>query len=621
MGQTAIIWDSKENPPDQCLVFRWSGYDKIGSDFFLLRLLEEYSDELRRQLLGLLQGFAADFHSTLSLALEFTENARVLVWMSLLVEKGTAKFPGFLAASRLLAFEKALLQIQDVVAIRYVGPQTVVAESLRQLCERQQLHFIWDRNRADHGESMFRKIWLRLPHPVKGGVSLLRYLGKHWCLRKSTRPDWFDSPDSVFLFSYFIHLDRKSCEAGNFYSNHWEILPEMLRKDRKPLNWMHLFLPNPAVPDAQTGIRWLRRFNKDTNIQGAHAFLDSFLDWRVIRNALHDWLKILFRWSCVQKQTENLIREYPKGWLWPVLREGLQDSMIGQAGIQNLLWIHLFDRAMAEIPHQRLGLYLLENQGWERAFIHAWRKHGHGRLVGVAHATVRYWDLRYFDGPYSNGEELLEELPRPDCIAVNGLAAWKTLADAGQPMDRYVPVEALRYIYLNSYKGVTPPKNDAGHPNRRERLLVLGDIQQETTHRMLVEVERAYPELETHYEIWIKPHPANPVILDDYPHLRASLKNKPLAELFPDADIVLASTYTSAALDALCAGLPVIGFLDPCDFNFSPLRGSKWMNFISSASELIVAIQSIAIGNRIFDNPEEFFWLDLELPRWRKVLC
>ena len=52
---------------------------------------------------------------------------------------------------------------------------------------------------------------------------------------------------------------------------------------------------------------------------------------------------------------------------------------------------------MASLPRQRLGLYLCENQGWERIFIRAWRKHGHGKLIGVAHSTIGYWDMRYFD--------------------------------------------------------------------------------------------------------------------------------------------------------------------------------------------------------------------------------
>ena len=73
--------------------------------------------------------------------------------------------------------------------------------------------------------------------------------------------------------------------------------------------------------------------------------------------------------------------------------------MRGSAAVINLLWIELFDQALRDAPRQDKGFYLCENQGWERAFIHAWRKHGHGELIAVPHATVRFWDLRYFADP------------------------------------------------------------------------------------------------------------------------------------------------------------------------------------------------------------------------------
>ncbi len=58
--------------------------------------------------------------------------------------------------------------------------------------------------------------------------------------------------------------------------------------------------------------------------------------------------------------------------------------------MSNCLNVTLFDGALAAMPRQRQGLYLFENQAWEKALLRAWRRHGHGEIIGVQHATVPY---------------------------------------------------------------------------------------------------------------------------------------------------------------------------------------------------------------------------------------
>ena len=135
------------------------------------------------------------------------------------------------------------------------------------------------------------------------------------------------------------------------------------------------------------------------------------------------------------------------------------------------------------------------------------------------------------------------------------------------------------------------------------------------TYRKLSIIEKAYPYLEEMYEIKVKPHPGNPVNLTNYPLLTAQLTDKPISELFPSVDITLASVHTSAALDAFCAGIPVINYLDPYDINFSNLRGIKGVEFISIAEELFQALERIKSRNCKSENPENFFWLEPDLPR------
>src|SRR3990172_153193 len=122
--------------------------------------------------------------------------------------------------------------------------------------------------------------------------------------------------------------------------------------------------------------------------------------------------------------------------------------MQGPVAISNLLWIELFDVALRDLPHQKKGLYLCENQAWERAFIHAWRKYGHGQLIAVAHSTVRFWDLRYFIDPRTPRSQDPYPMPQADLMALNGKAARDAYLSVDRPKETIVECEALRYGYV-----------------------------------------------------------------------------------------------------------------------------------------------------------------------------
>ena len=92
-------------------------------------------------------------------------------------------------------------------------------------------------------------------------------------------------------------------------------------------------------------------------------------------------------------------------------------------------------------------------------------------------------------------------------------------------------------------------------------------------------------------------------------------------ELFPEVSVVLASVFTSASLDAFCAGLPVINYLDPSNFNFSPLRGHPNASFASTSEEIQALLQDEEwLSTPSGANPADFFWLDEDLPRWQQLI-
>jgi surface carbohydrate biosynthesis protein (TIGR04326 family) len=210
------------------------------------------------------------------------------------------------------------------------------------------------------------------------------------------------------------------------------------------------------------------------------------------------------------------------------------------------------------------------------------------------------------------------DLPRPDALAVNGPAAWLNLQKTGHPMQRCVQVEALRYLYLNELFHNSEKKGVTSQVDKRY-LLILGDIKKETTHRMILLLEHVYEKIDINYEIWIKPHPHNQIELGKYPKLEAKCTDLTLLELFQLTHVALASVFTSAALDAFCCGIPVINYLDPDDINLSNLRGIKSTRFVSTENALFQALEQIESGEFKTGKPEDFFWLEPELPKWREL--
>jgi surface carbohydrate biosynthesis protein (TIGR04326 family) len=84
------------------------------------------------------------------------------------------------------------------------------------------------------------------------------------------------------------------------------------------------------------------------------------------------------------------------------------------------------------------------------------------------------------------------------------------------------------------------------------------------------------------------------------------------------SDIVYSSSTTSGAVDAYCAGLPVIILNDGKVLNQSPLRGCKDVHFSSNAKDLADKINSASVVRS--QDKNDYFYLDSDLTKWSKWL-
>jgi len=626
-----LIWDGDGEPPQSAgSILCWRSYTNEGRIRSIPHYLESHADRLRSKYLA----FIHDLGERRIAGRRIVEHLELmegfsLWWMTQLAEKSPFKSRRIYGCLRLLALEELLLE-SSASTVTLASEDDILAQGIGRLCENLKLGFRLETTRKRAHRSALRRLYEALPSPLKGLISLRHYIAR-WRLRRTRNPSWFSGNNSVFFCSYFIHLEPALCARGQFFSRHWESLPRMLHERGIKTNWIQLFILSAAVPNLTTGLDWLHRFNGDAANQGCHSFLDGYFSLSIVFRALKTWLRLnVLSWKL--RHIESVFDVAQSAvWLWPLLQEDWHASLTGPTAVANCLALELFDDALANMPHQRTGFYLYENQAWEKALLHAWRKHGHGKLIGVQHSTAPFWHLYNFDDPRSRDPSRGRAVPSPDLFAVNGVAARNAFLGTGYPADKLVDTEALRYLNLlpllakhagsAHVRGEELPGDASLGAARPTRVLILGDMIPDSTHGFLLLVSRALKALPEGYELTFKPHPGHAVNLSEYPDLIALETTESLHKILDRYDVAIAANSTSASLDAFVAGLRVIIELSGNDLNLSPLRGQPGVCFVSTPQELVAALCALRDGS--MPPPEDlgdFFYLDTALPRWKALL-
>ena len=617
--QTLMLWDSSaELPGHDGLVYRWNGYAEKDSVHSLLQYVETHRKRLRHKYLAWIHDLGESRIDGKRLIDHLTfEDGLSYWWMTLLVEKSPYKSP-ITDAIRLLAMEEIIIQ-QKPRKLRLVSANRWLHEAISALCQRLKINYEWERVAVESRRLMSpMDVYRTLPQLLQAAISLARHTWGRWPLRCTQKSSWFSSDQSLFLCSYFDNIDPKVAEDGYFYSYYWTELHALLNRIGCQRNWLQLFIPCTSISTPHAAMSRIQNFNQTGKNHDFHAFLDAYLSWHIILRVLKRWLQLtVIAWR-LRGIKHAFYPQNSQFSLWPLMRENWKASMYGPAAINNLLSIELLDVALCDIPHQKKGLYLCENQAWERALIHAWRKHGHGQLIAVVHSTVRFWDLRYFTDSRTIRSLGAHPMPQADRIALNGRAAVDAFLCMAYPKEAIVECEALRYGYLSRLKADCRSKHER---DPKKKVLVLGDIMPAATARLLELLEASIPHCSDTMTYDVKAHPNCPVSAADFPSLNFETVTDPLGMILQNYDIAYASNGTSAAVDAYFFGLPVVVMLDEMELNISPLRGQADVCFVNTPEELAKALQTAHqnLGRKAVSN--DFFFLDPELPRWSHLIA
>lgn len=598
---TVTLVEGVDRPAVAGIVYRWDGYDEAGGVRSLLRCAESNADSLRARLLSWAHD-AGQFRVGGKRIVEHLsfEAGFSYWWMTPIAERDLYGFPTS-DLIRLLALSD-ILEERRPACFRLVSARPELDACCRDLASRLGIAYHWNRV---PGRSAWRRQGgvTRWPANVaQAARALIRQFRVHRRLRRGPRTGWHADPTATALCGYFANVDANAAAEGHFRSFYWGGLPVLLRESGRSINWIH----HNAASDADRAMAWATEFNRRPDREGFHAFADSFVTGRVVLRVIARMCRLW--WIAMRlRGVEPAFR--PAGSavsFWPLLREHWYRSMIGADAVTNLIALETYDAAMAAVPPQSLGLYLCENYGWERAFIRAWRRHGHGELLAVVHTTVRYWDLRYHTDPRSLETSGSHPLPQPDRICINGPGAHGMFGAASPSSE----VETLRV------EG-SPPRRPGAVA--RVRLLALGDFLPAYTTTMLRLLAAAHPAVAGSVDVDVKPHPVSAIDLAAFPQLPARIIDGRLHDLLEHYDVVFASSSTSAAVEAWTAGLQVIVALDDRQLNLSPLRGRRGVTFVSSVEELALALSAEPTISG--DQARAYFHVDSRLPRWRALIA
>lgn len=606
------VWDLEDPPAASdtlTVLWRHSAEGQDTTRISIVAEVESQADELRRRYLAWIHdlsqapvgGKRVVDHLKLRPGLSYW-------WMSAPAQKfNLAGDNGIDDTLKLLALESVLGR-QRPGTLQLHTENAGLARGLELLCQAFSIDFVWIRpNVAAH-----RRMLDRLPSRIRAVVYLIWYSARTLRCTAKGRPA--SIPGQILFMDILVHLEQNARKAGQFQSNYWTALVGRMKAWGLASTWGHLYFRHDVLQTPADASALIESFNQTARSSESHFLLETYFGACVFLAALKDYLYL--------GQAASRFRSFTPPPLansrlnpWPLHEAAWEDSLTGREAMLNCLRLALSEKAMRSLPRQQLGVYIAENQPWELAFIHAWRAAGHGKLIGVPHTTVRFWDLRYHYDKRTHADDSVGlSLPQPDVLATNGPLARASLMAGGYPENRLRDVEALRFLHLQT---AGQDFHSARDKEQSLCILVCGDFHAGTNARLLAWLHRALNDLPPHARFIIKPHPAFPLNASDFPASRFSISSRPIPELLPECNVVFTSNTTSAAVDAFCAGVPVVQMMDGRGFDASPLRGLEGIQSVLSPDHLAQALLEARAPLR---GAENLFNFDPEFQGWRRVL-
>ena len=609
-----LIWDGEPSGcPDGARVLLWQGAAAAPGRPGIIQYLECHADAVRARYLAWTHELGELQILGRKLRDRFRTGDDASLWMqSLFFEQSTWKQVSLQAMLKLIALEQ-LLDAERPVSVELDSADGALSATVMRLCRSRGISFRSRRLRAKRTAGL-RAFLRQLPKPLLAVVALVHFarIGRALGVCRIREGQGTARAPRVLICGPLFNFSLDPDTSDAFKSMFWGSLPAALAENGYRVAWLHYFYAHDKVPDVRAGRKAIARINGAPHGNGAHGFVEAYAGTLIMAKVAWRWLRIAAESLVVGAALSFASMRHGPAIYWPLISDDWARAFRGWNCVENLFYAECFRRALAMLPRQDECIFLMENQGWERALVRAWRAHDHGRITAVPHSTIRYWDLRYHCDPRRYGQDYRHCMPRADVVALNGAAARREYLSTCARREALADCEALRYLHLQPSAVPAAPRA----ARRTRTILIVGDYTMPRTEAMLRLIEGVHRQSAAPLEVWLKLHPS----CSQTPQFsfQLSVVTAPVAQLAPLADLVFASNTTSAAVDAYVSGAHVVVHDDGSGPNFSPLRNVPGVRFIATAEQLLTTLDELPEDTQARSAAQVFFTIDRALPRWRR---
>ena len=453
----------------------------------LFKYIDENSNFLKKQYIEIVFNISKLKINNLELRNILNHNGHSLWEMSLINEKNIYKTNSVFKTIKYLALKKILIEnINKDIRISFLE------KDLQNILKKEFIDKKLIFNNSNYSfREKFRNILFQ--NLLLNYIYFLYFFLKNCNFSKKIKIDF--SKKKFFIFSYFTHYDSKKFVNKIFYPKQWAHLWKMIYNDT---NFVQLFIPNKKFKF----FFQIKNFLKDKKFENLKSknFINEYITFKYLNRVRKDLKN--FKTRVNYYKIENLFKnnkEYE--FFYKINKELFVSSFSGYTFLQNLLWINVFDDILSTSPQHSFGIFLYENQPWEKALITSWKKFNHGQLIGYSHTTINFWHLNYFNCPNYNISDHFEKF-NPDIIAVSSEISKNFLIEQSINPKKITEVEALRYTWILDKINRNKEK--------KKRILFLGDYKN-TINEKLINIlnESKFDLNKSGFDITFKPHPAN----------------------------------------------------------------------------------------------------------------
>ena len=393
------------------------------------------------------------------------------------------------------------------------------------------------------------------------------------------------------------YFDNVRPQADAYDSQYWGPLAALLDGDGAA-QWRHIDVRSTALPTPASA----RALAQKLAPVGRHALVKDAMSAQVLRRSMGTLRRI----EAIGRDSWPAVSfvDRPRGVdARALVADAWRDCHAGTTAAVNALDIHLMDAlaAAADGP----ALYLLENQAWEMALLHAWRRHRTSPIAGFVHSLARDWDLRYALPSCGPVDDALP--PMPDQCLVGSAHEAAILVEDGYAASMIVEVEAVRF--LGGDAALRQPAPASGPT----RLLVLGEYDLHSNGLLIQALHAGDLEgLAVNY----RPHPSRHAAASVLPAGVALSTQPVVTDALAQCDAVVGMGTSTAVLTAVQSGVPVITLQDATVLDGSVVDLDSVLQVPASARiDLGLIERAIDAAGRATTRREQHS--DPALPRWR----